>query len=108
MNTYTFLPKAYRDLRDQALYYATEASFESGHRFLGAAHETFTLLATHPNIGWPPRFRRRDLKLMRVFRIKDFEQILVLYLPRLDGVDILRVIHGSRNIAAILRSEGIK
>ena len=33
---------------------------------------------------------------MRVFRMTGFERILILYIPVLDGVEILRVIHGSR------------
>jgi plasmid stabilization system protein ParE len=34
--------------------------------------------------------------------------MLVLYRPSPDGVEILRVIHGSRNIAALLRREGVE
>jgi toxin ParE1/3/4 len=105
-NTYRILPKADLDLDDQALYYGTSSGAGVGDHFLASAYETFALLA-HPNMGWKPRFRHRDLKLIRMFRVKDFEQILVLYFPRLDGVEIIRVIHGSRNIAAVLRREGL-
>jgi toxin ParE1/3/4 len=105
---YLIRPKADRDLENQAYYYATVANPELGHRFLIAAHETFALLAKQPNMGWPPRLRHPALKSMRVFRIKRFERILILYLPLADGVEILRVIHGSRNIKALLRREGVE
>ena len=46
-------------------------------------------------------------KGLRVFRVTGFERILLLYLPLLDGVEILRVVHGSRNLQALLRREGL-
>lgn len=74
-----------------------------------AAHDTFALLATQPDIGWRSRLKRPELKQLRVFRVKEFERILILYLPLLDGVEILRVIHGSRNLQALLsRREGLE
>jgi toxin ParE1/3/4 len=100
-------PKADRDLDDQAFYYATEGSPELGHRFLVAAHETFSLLAGQPNMGWHSRLNQPDLKTLRVFRVKGFERILILYLPLLDGVEILRVVHGSRDLLALLHREGL-
>jgi plasmid stabilization system protein ParE len=48
---YVVRPKADQDLDDQAYYYATEANAELGHRFLVAAHDTFTLLAMQPEMG---------------------------------------------------------
>jgi hypothetical protein len=47
------------------------------------------------------------LENLRVFRVNGFEKIIILYLPLLDGVEILRVIHGSRNIQALLRRQGL-
>jgi toxin ParE1/3/4 len=104
---YVVRPKADQDLEDQAYYYATAASPEVGHRFLVAAHDTIALLATQPHMGWHARLRRADLKSLRVFRVKEFQRILILYLPLLDGVEILRVVHGSRNLKALLRREGL-
>jgi hypothetical protein len=45
---------------------------------------------------------------MRVFRVKSFERILILYLPLLDGVEVLRVVHGSRNLETLLRRESVE
>lgn len=105
---YVIRPKADRDLDDQAYYYATEASPEVGHRFLLAAHDTFALLATQPNMGWHSRLKHPGLESLRVFRVSGFEKILILYLPLLDGVEILRVVHGSRNLQALLRRQGLE
>ena len=68
--SYVVRPKADRDLDEHAYYYATEASPEVGHHFLVAAHDTFALLATQPNMGWYPRLNHPELKPLRAFRIK--------------------------------------
>ncbi len=105
---YLIRPKADQDLDDQAFYLATHATPEVGHRFLASAHETFSLLAARPNIGWYPRLQAEELQSLRVFRISGFEKMLVLYRPLSDRVEILRVIHGSRNLLALLRREGLE
>lgn len=108
MSRYFVRPKADQDLDDQAFYYATKAGPEIGHRFLVAAHETFSLLATQPQMGWHSRFKHSALKQLRVFRLSSFEKILILYRPLAEGVEILRVVHSSRNVQVLLRREGLE
>jgi len=104
---YVVRPRADQDLDEQAYYYATVASVDIGHRFLVAAHDTFALLATQPRMGWRSRIRHPEIKELRVFRVKAFERTLILYFPLTDGVEVLRVVHGSRNLQALLRREGL-
>ena len=59
-------------------------------------------------MGWRPRLKNPLLASLRVFRVSGFEKTLVLYRPSPDGVEILRVIHGSRNIMALLHREGVE
>ncbi len=103
---YLVRPKADADLEEQAFYYATRETAELGHRFLVAAHETFALLATQPHIGWSARLEDSRLRSLRLFRVHGFERILILYRPLPNGADILRVVHGSRNIDILLRRRG--
>jgi len=105
---YLIRPKADQDLEEQAFYLAQQAGPEMGHRFLVAAHETFTLLASKPGIVWHSRLNHPQLTDLRFFRISGFEKMLVLYLPVSAGIEILRVIHGSRNLMAIINREGLK
>jgi toxin ParE1/3/4 len=86
----------------------TDANAGLGHRFLVAAHETFSVLANRPRIGWHPRLEISELKELRVFSISGFNKMLVLYRPLSHGVEILRVVHGSRNLLALLRREGLE
>ena len=59
-------------------------------------------------MGWHARLKYPYLASLRTFRIPGFERILVLYKPEPDGVEILRVIHGSQNLNKLLRREGIE
>ncbi len=105
---YVVRPKANEDLDAQALYYANEVSLELGHRFLVAADDTFSLLATQAQMGWQSKTRGPNLEGLRVFRVIGFERILILYRPRPNRIEIFRVIHGSRNLRSLFRREGVE
>jgi toxin ParE1/3/4 len=106
--SYAVKPKADSDLDDYAGYLAEGASLDVALRFFDAAYTTFALLATQPNMGWRSKIKYPGLATLRVFRVKGFEQMLILYRASPKGVDILRVVHGSRNLRALLRREGIE
>lgn len=105
---YSVKPKADRDLDDYADYLAEQASLDVAIRFFDAARETFALLATQPDMGWRSRSESPELKSLRVFRVTNFKHMLILYRPLPEGVEILRVVNGSRNLQALLRREGIE
>jgi toxin ParE1/3/4 len=100
---YSLRPRADRDLDDYADYLAAEAGLEIALRFFSAAQETFLLLAAQPNMGWRSRLKHEALKSMRVFRVGGFERMLIFYRPESSGIEILRVVHGSRNLQALFR-----
>jgi len=100
---YLVKSKAAVDLDAQAAYISAEADIEVALRFLAAARATFALLATHPNMGWCSRLLHVALRSLRVFRVTGFEHMLILYRPLSEGVEILRVVHGSRNLKALFR-----
>jgi plasmid stabilization system protein ParE len=54
-------------------------------------------------MGWRARLNHPRLKSLRVFRVAGFERMLILYRPLPEGIEILRVVHGSRNIEALGR-----
>ena len=103
---YSVKPKATRDLDDYAGYLAEKATLEVALRFFDQAHATFALLAGQPNMGWRSKTNYPGLEALRVFRVRGFENMIILYRPLAGGVDILRVIHRSRNLRALLRREG--
>jgi hypothetical protein len=54
-------------------------------------------------MGWPARLKHPQLRNLRVFRVTKFERVLILYLPLENGVEILRAVHGSRNVRSLFR-----
>jgi toxin ParE1/3/4 len=101
-------PKADQDIEDHATYLAEVAGFDIAHHFLLAADETFLLLSRNPGIGWRPRLRSVQVQGLRIFSISGFEKVLAFYRPLDEGIEILRVVHSSRNLLQFFRSEGIE
>jgi toxin ParE1/3/4 len=105
---YRVLPAADRDLDDQASYLAAQASLDQALRFYDAASATFAKLASMPGIGerWPSTNPR--LAGLRVGRIEGFEKHLVFYRPVADGIEVIRIIHGARDIDNVLESGSVE
>jgi toxin ParE1/3/4 len=62
---------AKRDLVQQWVWYAENASIEVADRFLIAADNTLSLLSTHSEIGVSFFVRNRDLQGIRRFPVSD-------------------------------------
>ena len=93
---------AKRDLIAQWLWYAENASVEVADRFLNAVETTLALLAGQPNCGAAFFVEKPHLQGMRRFPVSDgFETILLFYFPLNDGVDLVRVIHGRRDLTSL-------
>ena len=56
-------------------------------------------------IGAPVTLRHPDLAGIRKWRIKDFENHLIFYIPQPDGVTIVRVLHAARDWWSLLGFE---
>jgi toxin ParE1/3/4 len=74
-------------------------------RFLGAAEATFRQLASMPGLG--ERFETDNTLYqdVRCLPISRFPSHIVYYKPLSDGVVIIRVIHGARDIDRIFGKE---
>jgi toxin ParE1/3/4 len=88
---------ARRDLVEHYVYLAENAGEETADRFLARADGTFTTLAEQREIGAVLTLRDPRLAGLRKWRIEDFEKFLVFYLPRPDGVSIVRVLHAAQD-----------
>jgi toxin ParE1/3/4 len=88
---------ARRDLIEHFLYLAEEAGIETAERFLAQAEASFKQLAAHPKMGSPLTLRPPELAGLRKWRVSDFDNHLIFYLPRADGVSIVRVLHAARD-----------
>lgn len=94
-------PQVIRDLIEIATYLA-EDSLNVFDRFLLAAEATFKQVAKMPEIGKICQFTHPQLANIRQQSIKGFKNYLIFYRSTESGVEIVRVIHGARDILSIL------
>ena len=95
-------PDASTDV-DDCFLFIRQDSPDAAARFLTAADNTFVQLAEMPGIGRLCKVRNPDLDGLRRWPVRGFENILVFYLEREGTIHILRVLHGARDIEAILQ-----
>lgn len=94
-----------RDLVEHFVYLAENASLDVAERFLSSAEASFADLARQPMIGAPLTLKHPDLAGMRKWRVKGFDNHLVFYQPRPDGVSIVRVLHAASDWWSVLGFE---
>ena len=95
------LPAADADLDEAALYIARDSE-EQALRLYDSADATFRLIREHPE-RWPVyELDHPRLRGIRRCSIVGFRNHLVFY--RIDGavVEVIRILHGARDIMAIL------
>ena len=97
MSKVTKREAARRDLVEHFVYLAENAGLDVAERFLTHAEASFGVLAGQPMIGAPLKLRHPDLASMRKWRVKDFDNHLIFYVPRSDGVAIVRVLHAAQD-----------
>lgn len=86
-----------RDLIGHFVYLAEHGGDAIADRFLHQADVSFNDLAAQPMIGAPLTLSHPALAGMRKWRINGFDNYLIFYLPRSDGVSIVRVLHASQD-----------
>jgi toxin ParE1/3/4 len=102
MRRVSFRPQARKDIRDTAAYLFVETSEAVAVRFERAVQNLAHTLAGMPGIGVPCSFRNPELHDVRRLTVTGFENWLLFYQETEDRIDVIRVLHGARDIAAIL------
>lgn len=88
---------AKRDLVEDYVYLAEHAGIGTAERFLASVDESFRDLASHPEIGTAVSLGDPKLTGLRKWRVNGFEKFLIFYLPRGDGISIVRVLHAAQD-----------
>jgi toxin ParE1/3/4 len=94
--------RATQDLRQQANYILVNGSSHAAGQFLELAEVTFAQLATIPKMGKIVRLVSSKMGEIRQWRVKDFKDYLIFYRIQDDQVEILRVLHGARDLEGVL------
>ncbi len=92
---------AQQDLDEHVDYIAADNP-SAAARFIESVETAFEQLADMPRIGVVREFRNPRLKGIRVWPIPSFEKYLIFYVLSAEEVQVLRVIHGARDIASVL------
>ena len=98
-------PSARADLLAQWDFYADEVGDpDLADRFVARAEATFKKLARTPGLGRPRSFRSAKAKNLRSWKVADFPKHLIFYRLRPDErvVEVIRVLHGARDLDALL------
>ena len=76
-----------------------EDNLNAGVYFLAAVEDSLEQIARFPDIGKKRRFRDKRFENTRKWRVKKHENYLIFYQVVEDRIEVIRVLHGSRDIA---------
>jgi toxin ParE1/3/4 len=88
-----------RDIEQIADYIARESSLVQADRFLAKLDAKFLKITRFPNLG-----RQRN-EILPGARSLLMDQYLILYMSVDQGVDILRVVSGNRDLSSLFASD---
>lgn len=96
-------PRAVRDIDEQAAYLARHASEAVAVRFLGVLAEVMLRIMEMPELG--PKWES-DVPALRDLQFwipKKFKNHMVFYRVAGDCIEIVRVLHGARDLERYLQ-----
>jgi toxin ParE1/3/4 len=92
-------PGSLADIALQTDYYALRENTALAERFINEVKATVRLLAGHPWIGKKTDYSHPKLAGIRFFLVrKPFDKHLIFYRVCGDTLDIVRVVHGLRDL----------
>ena len=88
---------AERDLSTAIAYLEINAGIEIAEKFIFYTSDTFQQLAKNPEMGAPVMMPHKKLGRVRKWRVKNFNNYLIFYLPIEDGIAVVRVFHTAQD-----------
>ena len=99
MSRYQLTPQALEDLFEIWSYIARD-NVEAADRVEESVHKACDMLAEGP---WRGKVRKDLTSLpLRFWTVQHYPNYIVVYNPRTNPLQIIRILHGARNILAIL------
>jgi toxin ParE1/3/4 len=74
-------------------------------RFLDAMQKSFDLIGEQPGIGSRRYAHLPMMEGLRMWPVSDFEKHLIFYIERPSYIDVLRVLHSSRDLPDALMED---
>jgi len=95
-------PAADNDVEVAAAHIA-ERNPRAADRFIDAVRAAEEALLRTPGMGTRRDYDNPALAGMRFHLVKGFRKYLVSYIPRSDGIEVVRVLHGARDLDVLFR-----
>lgn len=95
-------PLADGDIDAHVAHLAREAGDAVALRFLEGLERTLGAVASEPAVGSPRHFDDPRLAGLRARPVAGFRRIVVFYLTLDTAVEVVRVLHGARDLAPLL------
>lgn len=92
-------PAATADLDEQVDYYTLNEGSELAERFVAATRDSLRRLLEMPEIG--RRCEHVPIEGVCRWPVKGFEKHLIFYRPTDSGIEVVRVLHGARDIDTV-------
>ena len=86
-------------------YYIAEDSLEAADRFAEAVDAAYEQLAEFPGMGVARDYSNPKLQGMRMWPVPGFKKYLIFYRANDAELQVLRVLHGARDIENLFKPE---
>ena len=96
--------RALMDL-DEIAEYIGQSNPKAALRFLDAFDDTMARLAAMPGLGSLYESSHASLRGVRILPVAGFKKYWIFYRPAKNRIEVLRVLHGARDIDAALEEE---
>ena len=97
-------PQALDDLAEQGAFIGSD-NVDAEFRFYEATEAAFDRLVEMPLIGVRVETSNTALTRLRRWRVPGFENHLIFYRVTDESIEVIRVLHGARDIESILSEE---
>lgn len=95
-------PRARRDQNDIVEHLAPE-SLDAALLFIAKLHETYAVIGAQPRVGHTrPDVRGEAKRDIRCLVVSGFPNHLVFYRVNGDDIDVVRILHGARDIRSVM------
>jgi toxin ParE1/3/4 len=94
--------RANRDVDDAIAYYLKEHAGQAAFGFVKALEDAYAFLSRHPGAGASRYAYELDILGLRSWPLRRFPY-LIFYMEQADHIDVWRVLHGRRDIPALMR-----
>ena len=97
-------PDAVRELAD-LLARIRNANPQAADEVQDSVQLTLELLETNPLSGSRITFRNPSLRGVRYATVRYYPQFVILYLPLMDGVEVLHIVRGRRDLRRVVAGD---